>query len=238
MLIFIPKKEAIENNNLFNCNLNSLKEFFPPHPFPLPKETTLYNISDYLNPNNNYDYIRSFKHDMELVGNFKIERLYYEIMKKDLGISFDDIPICPPAKLMFDLYYKDISEKADTNTVSEEKINDMSNMIYMYYLLADKNLSHAKDELKRMRLSVTAMNKRLIKQDNKSLFGRNNKSILEYTKYLRFILETYELYITDKTTVSKQIYLRIARHLEEYYDSKHLIPDKLSMLLKEDIIMR
>lgn len=237
MIVCLPKRDVLENNNLFNCNLNSLKNFFPPTPFPDPKETNIFNISDYLNPNNTMKYIDKFNEDMKKVGKFRMENLYLEMVNIDLGIPIKDIIDEPIPKFIFDRYYNNIMVYKDSKNVSSKEIEFTIDKLYEYQLLSDKNLTFAKDELKRMRLSTTFMNKRLIKDDKNRFGGANNKSIAYYTGYLRFILETYENYISDKTLVSSQIYISLAYHLKEFFDdTNYPIPHKLFKLIEKEKI--
>lgn len=233
MLIYVPKKEVIENNNLFNCNLNTLEAFFPPSPFPLPRDTNLYSITDYFNPNNTPKYIKKFHDDRKRVGPFKIPKMYFDMMEKDLGIKLDKIPDIQPANFMFERYYDDILEQKDTCDLTKDEIRNICNTLFEYYIMADKNLGYAKLQLKGMRASVTAMRKRLDKQ------GPSYKNaIYEYRCYLKSILDLYEKYIGDKTIACKQIYLHLSRYVADYYTRTNSFPpDNLLVLMNDDIIM-
>lgn len=224
-----------EKDNLFNCNLNTLKEYFPIKGFPGPKDIkTIYDISYLLTPNIFAIYEQIFNNSMSDVDKYHNSKLYYYIMNSDLGLDIK--PGVHPesmCRLMYKIYMDSAVKHIDADEVSEEEINEIIDNLYIYQLMADKNLSHAKDELKRKRLSVTAMEKRLYKSDKNCTNNNYTEQISKLVNYYRFVLLTYQQYIEDKTWVAKEIYKELLKLIRLYIlDFDKVSPDRLDIMLK------
>lgn len=218
-IINLPDMESENSiNNIFNCNLDTLENFFPPEGFEAPKNITYLKLGFYIT---HYDEYKE-KFDKEIlipVDKFRNTELYYKFMKDDLGLDRDLNYPKAPLKYMYEQF------KLHTYTPYNESTDDFhSKAIFIkrkmdeYILLADKNKIFAKDQLKRMRSSVTAMDKRLKKQ----CLYENLYMMTDLVRYFRKTLDIYQDYIADKTTVAKKLYDDIIDSLNSLQSMKLL----------------
>lgn len=227
MLITLPNPKALNNNNIFNCNLNTLKRFFPPEGFSNPKDTKYYNIGFYLKDSK--DYIDKFNND-KIRDRYGISNLYYKMMEEDIGTGLEYLKPTRPVKAMIRYGYDDVVIHLQSSEVYQNYINELIERLLNYVLLSDKNLAFAKDELRRMRLSVTAMNKRL----HKDAKYYEADAILELVKYFRFCLDEYQTYMEDKTQAANSIYFAILDNVsKDYLKLYHYIPYDLETYLRK-----
>lgn len=227
MLITLPNPEVLDNNNIFNCNLNTLDKFFPPEDFANPKDIKYYNIGFYLK--NSREYIDKFKND-KIRNIYCVSKLYYNMMKEDIGIGEEYLKPIKPIKAMIRFGYDNITIHSKSSEVCHNYIDELIDKMLNYVLLSDKNLAFTKDELKRMRLSVTAMNKRLYKDAKYYEID----AILELYKYFRFCLDEYQLYMEDKTQAANSIYFSILNSMSiDYLKLYHYIPSNLETYLRK-----
>lgn len=230
-IVLLPLS-SFYDDNIFNCNLNTLKKFFPIEDFPLPKDTKYINYIPWFFGIEYDMYDKMFKDKMSIVDKFKNSRLFYDFMEKDLGIyRFIDIGLSPVHYMYSTKYNNSIVQIDDSEEVNKSYIESAIDKMYEYYLLSDKNLSHAKDELKRMRMSTTAMGKRLMKDSKFKYNGIYDDKVIMLSNYYKFVLKTYQLYMEDKTTVAKRICKDHIVLLNRYYIDMGLpIPNKLERL--------
>lgn len=205
-------------NNIFNCNLDTLENFFPPEGFEMPKDITYLKLGFYIT---HYEEYRD-RFDKEIlipVDKFRNTELYYKFMKDDLGLDRDPNYPKAPLKYMYEQFklhtYTPYSEVTDDLRSKEASIKRKMNE---YIILADKNKIFAKDQLKRMRSSVTAMDKRLKKQCP----YENLYMITDLTRYFRKTLDIYQDYISDKTEVAKRLYDDIIKSLNALQSVKYM----------------
>lgn len=205
-------------NNIFNCNLDTLENFFPPEGFEMPKDITYLKLGFYIT---HYEEYRD-RFDKEIlipVDKFRNTELYYKFMKDDLGLDRDPNYPKAPLKYMYEQFklhtYTPYSEVTDDLRSKEASIKRKMNE---YIILADKNIIFAKDQLKRMRSSVTAMDKRLKKQCS----YENLYMITDLTRYFRKTLDIYQDYISDKTEVAKRLYDDIIKSLNALQSVKYM----------------
>lgn len=227
MIITLPNPEALRDNNIFNCNLNTLKKFFPPEGFPDPRNINYYNIGFYLK--NSDEYIRRFE-DEKSVNRLGFSKLYYKMMEEDIGINEEYLKPINPIKAMIRFGYEDVVIHVQSSSVDKEYIDKLIERLLNYGLLSNKNLAFAKDELKRMRLSITAMQKRVCKVcDNDSI-----ELIDKLVEYFRFCLDEYQTYIKNKFQAENNIYYNILSSVsKDYLKLYNYIPSALDKYLKE-----
>ncbi len=238
--IYIPKGSIdYENNELLNCNLNTLKDFFPIKGFPLPKDTKILTISWYFLPDNYNSIKEQYKIYKSPADKYNNNELYYDFILEDLDLGRQQKgEELPPVRYIYRSKINDYIYKTDSNDINLNDINNIIERLYIYNLMAEKNLSHARDELRRMRISITAMWKRLKREDDKIYKSYYREKINTLVKYNKFILDTYQYYMEDKTLVAKEIYKHLVNLLIRYHkDRDILIPDKLSNMIKGDEIL-
>ena len=219
-------------DNIFNSTLDSLKKFFPIEGFPLPKETKyITSIPWFFKYDNYIKYLDMFNTNREKVDQYNNSKLLYNMIKEDLNIDLDPESLVTTQVGIFNYKYDQSVESVDKNDIGENYIYDCMDELLSYLLMNDKALSHGKDELKRMRISVTAMGKRLLKDDTKKYNSLYNPYIQELCKYYKFVLDTYQYYIEDKNRASKMICKEHIRLLSEFYNGLYKpLPDKLIKL--------
>ena len=218
-IICLPDMEGENSiNNIFNCNLDTLENFFPPEGFEAPKDITYLKLGFYIT---HYDEYKE-KFDKEILipaDKFRNTELYYKFMKDDLGLDRDPNYPKAPLKYMYEQFkihtYVPYSESID---IFHFKALSIKIKMDEYILLADKNKIFAKDQLKRMRSSVTAMDKRLKKQCP----YENLYMMTDLVRYFRKTLDIYQDYIADKTTVAKKLYDDIIDSLNSLQTAKFL----------------
>lgn len=245
-LEFIPNDSRFNDNHLFNCSTNSLSKFFPPEGFQNPKDVRgIVDITEYLA--NFKDYEAKFNEDMKEIDQFGNSNIYYGFMEDDLGIVYDTIEdkTLNPIRIMYRHNCDNLFRKIypiyldifidDLNSYMKEVLYKL----YYYGNGANSARSFAKDEIKRMRLSVTALSKRLNKSIEKTLrLDGECTTILKekidvLIKYYRFILMVYEQYINDKIFVVQYIYNSLVDTLGEYYIREEIpFPIELCNMVK------
>lgn len=227
MIVTLPKQEYLNNNNIFNCNMDTLKKFFPPEDFSNPKYIKYYNLGFYLK--NSKEYMDKF-HDEETRNEHCISKLYYKMMEEDIGIGEEYLKPINPVKAMIRYGYEDITVHLPSTELEQSYIDESIKVLLNYVLLSDKNLAFAKDELRRMRLSVTAMGKRL----NKECKYSENEAVSELVRYFRFCLDEYQSYMEDKTQAANSIYYAILDSIsKDYLKMYHYIPFDLEKYLRK-----